>query len=102
VSSGVQSYYGMIKKMPSRFKDGIKTKSFVCELIIKIINGSLQADELNNAYQALGFTFTPPLSSKECFSILENIMIEQFANSNPASNIKSKRKSIGLGPMAIS
>jgi len=102
VSSGVQSYYGMIKKMPSRFKDGIKTKSFVCELIIKIINGSLQADELNNAYQALGFTFTPPLSSKECFSILENIMIEQFANSNPASNIKSKRKSIGLGPLAIS
>nr|UPW42257.1 MAG: putative RNA dependent RNA polymerase [Yunnan mito-like virus 53] len=102
VSSGVQSYYSMVKSLPSRFTRDIKDKSYICELIIKIINGSLPAAQLNKAMQALGYTFLPELSNKECSSILENIIVEEFANSNPASNIFTKRKSIGLGLLAIS
>jgi hypothetical protein len=100
IPSGVQSYYGMVRNLPSRIKKDIFSKSYVCELIIKIINGNLSAEELNKAFLALGFSFSPPLGPIECKSILENIVVEEFANSNPASNIKSKRKSIGLGLLA--
>jgi hypothetical protein len=101
VSSGVQLYYGMVRSLPSRMKSDVKIKSYVCELIIKIINGDLSALELNQALEALGYTYSPPLCDLECKSILENIVVESFANSNPASNIKSKRKCVGLGPLAI-
>lgn len=101
VSSGVHSYYGMVLSMPSRFRRDIKDKSYVCEIIIKIINGSLQAAELNQALQALGYTFQPSLSPLECKSILENIVMEEFSNSHPSTKSNSKRKSIGLGHLAI-
>jgi len=90
----------MVRLLPSRIKRDIKVKSYVCELIIKIINGSLEAQELIQAFEALGYTFLPPLSPLECKSILENIVVEEFANSNPSIK-PTRRKSIGLGPMAI-
>jgi len=102
VSSGVHSYYGMVLSMPSRFRRDIKIKSYVCELIIKIINGSLSAGELNLALQALGYTFQPQLTPFECKSILENIVVEEFSNSHPSTQRKnSTRKCIGLGQLAI-
>jgi len=100
----VRMYYGMVRSLPSSIKKEIEIKSFVSELIIKIINGSLSCSELNSVLEKLGYTFSPPLGPIECKSILENIMVEEFANSNPGSfiNKPSKRKCVGLGPLSIS
>lgn len=101
VCSGVELYYGMVRNLPSRLKADVKSKSYVCELIMKILDSSLSAQELNKAFEVIGpGPILPPLSEHECKSILENIVVEEFANSNPASNIKSKRKSVGLGYLA--
>lgn len=101
VSSGVHSYYGMVRSLPSRFRRDIREKSFICELIIKIINGSLPAAQLNLAMQALGYTFQPSLTPFECKNILENIVVEEFSNSHPSTKVNSNRKCVGLGQLAI-
>jgi len=90
----------MVRFLPARIKRDVKVKSYVCELIIKIINGSLKAQELVKAFEALGYTFHPPLYESECANILENIVVEEFSNSHP-TNKPTRRKSIGLGPLAI-
>jgi len=95
----------MVRKMPSSFSKKIFTKSFVFELVTSVINGTLSAPTLNKVFKALGFTSLPQLNSRACLSILENIVVEEFANSNPASHFtkeSKRRKSIGLGPFAIS
>jgi len=69
---------------------------------MKVIRGSLPAGaSLNEVFQVLGFSL-PKLSDFVALNVLENIVVEEFANSNPAntSKTKSKRPSIGLGPLA--
>lgn len=101
VSHGVKSYYGVVRYLPSRIKRDVEIKSHVCEVIMKIINGSLSSEELNIVLQELGYTYSPPLGPIECKSILENLIVAEFADSHP-SNPSKRKDCVGLGPMAIS
>jgi hypothetical protein len=97
----VASYYGMVLKLPSRLRNQMKLVSFCHEMITKIIRGSLPAGiTLLKVFQELGITL-PSLNDKQAFSILENISVEAFADSNPLNPTKSKRPCIGLGDLAL-
>jgi hypothetical protein len=89
VSAGVTSYLSMVKKLPSRFTRDIKSKSLVCELIIKIIRGDLPASDLVIGMKELGYP-VKPFSNDYGISILQSIARVSFAKSNPASDIPSK------------
>jgi hypothetical protein len=99
VSAGVASYLSMVKKLPSRFTRDIKSKSLVCELIIKIIRGDLPASDLFIGMKELGYS-VKPFSVDYGISILQSIARVSFAKSNPTSNIPSKNNR-KLGDLAL-
>lgn len=102
IQGAVSLYYGMVKSLPSRLKLTLSTKSYFTSLILQSINGTLPInDSFNTIATSLGLPMNPPLTSKECNSILENIAVESYSESNPLSNIKSRRPCIGLGNLAI-
>jgi len=102
IQGAVSLYYGMVKSLPSRLKVMLSTKSYFTSLILQSINGTLPInDSFNTIATSLGLPMDPLLTIKECNSILENIAVESYSESNPLSNIKSRRPCIGLGNLAI-
>lgn len=70
---------------------------------MQITRGASNAGELlSEAFGKAGYPFV--LSNFVALNVLENIVVENFANSNPASYKpdahKGKRPCVGLGPMA--
>jgi hypothetical protein len=100
-SSLVKTYFGMVLKLPSRLRNQMGLVSYCHEMITKIIRGVLPAGEtLLKVFQELGTTL-PKLSDFQAMSILENVSVEAYADSNPLNPSTSKRKSIGLGDLAL-
>lgn len=101
IGAGITSFYREILHTRSLFAQAIGKKSSACNLMMSIIRGAEDAGSLlTEAYRELGFPYT--LSSFVAKNILENIAVECFADSNPASfkETKSKRPCIGLGGLA--
>jgi len=97
----ISAYYGMVWNMPSVFRRKIEIKSFAVERVMLITRGAENAGVLlTEAFRKLGFPYT--LTDDIAKGILENIAVEQFANSNPASasDKTPKRKCVGLGYLA--
>jgi len=100
--AAIRLYYGMIKQRPSRFLRDIEVKSLIVNNVMEITRS---ADNIGTLFmecaKALGFDMI--ISNYVAQSVLSNIAVESFANSNPASDpvpsLKS-RKSIGLGVLA--
>jgi hypothetical protein len=91
----VGTFFSRIYKMPSRRVKGLKINAFLCELVMRITNGSLPADSLNKAFPALGLS---PVILDELASnmLLGDIALELFTKSDPTLNPKGKP----LGPLA--
>lgn len=88
--------------LPSKFRRKVYDNSVVSELMMNVIRGRETAEVAVNAI-IRHFSFDlPQLNSEVSSSILENCVVEAFANSNPASSSYKEKSSIGLGPLAES
>jgi len=98
IPEAIDMYYNYVKKFPSRFRKKLQDKVIVSEVMMKIMNGTLSADEgLNSLIRQFGYRI-PILTLDECTNILSNIAVEMFADSNP-QNVpiaeRSKQKPLG-------
>jgi hypothetical protein len=103
LASGLKLYHSIVEHKPSRFTSKLFNSAYLYDMIltcIKSIPSGEAAIHMNSYATALGYTLNPPISEKECISILSNIAVDSFAKSNPLE-VNPKRKSVGLGPMAI-
>jgi len=99
IPSSVALYFGLIKQMPSRFRKVIELNSTIVELITRVVRGLLPADvAMNCIIRKLDYPIRQ-LSQEESHGILENIVVESFADSNPEND--SGTKGVGLGTYAI-
>nr|QXN75384.1 MAG: RNA-dependent RNA polymerase [Grapevine-associated mitovirus 9] len=99
-SQAVSEYYGEILSRPSSYKKGIEIKGFVLERVMKIARGAENAgDLLSEAFRKLGYHFI--LSDFVARNVLENIIVEAFAENNPTDERVREKKGFDLS-MALS
>jgi hypothetical protein len=102
VPASVQLYYKVVKNIRSKVASVYHDNSYQSELMTRVMNGTLPAcDALNALIKKWGFQIRP-LTEEESQGILSNIAVECFALSNPFNERPSRKKCVGLGPMAIS
>jgi hypothetical protein len=97
VPSMVGDFYGRFFNRPSRYRKEIVKKVTILEQMMKIIWGSVEAnDGINNIVRFLGLRL-PLITGNVGNSLISNIMVELFSNSNPesAQNV-GKGKPLGL------
>jgi hypothetical protein len=88
----VQSYYDTVLGLPARFSAKLVKLATVYERVHRIVRGSTEAGRLlSEAFRVLGHQFV--LSDFVALNVLENIAVEMFADSNPASHWNEWTKS---------
>jgi len=98
----VASWQVIYNNANKRFYSYIVEKSDFAHVVMLITRGALPAGEgLTSLARQYGY---PQLLFSDFVgkSILSNIAVELFAESNPENEKKPKKGSVGLGPMAIS
>jgi hypothetical protein len=97
LSEAVVSFYGIVKSKPRKFREALRTKSYITERIMKVIRGILPADEaMNDIVRQLNYPL-PTLSLYSSRSILVNNAVEAFSESDPTTS----KKGGDLGSLAI-
>jgi hypothetical protein len=102
VPSAVSSFYSIVNRLPSRMTKKIEERAEYSECVMLITRKAIPAGEvITNLARKAGYSFS--INDTVGASLLSNIAIELFTESNPENNplFPSKRKSIGLGPFAI-
>lgn len=81
----VDAYFDIVLNLPSKFRKKLVDKSAIYEKVHRIVRGSPQAGALlSEAFGLLGHRLT--VSNFVALNVLENIAVEIFAESNPASH----------------
>lgn len=102
VPSSVSDFYGIYLNRPSRFRKTILERATFSERVMLITRGAIQAGEtLTSLARQYGY---PELVFNDSVgnSILQNITVQLFTESNPENMSTTNRLCMGLGPMAIS
>lgn len=102
IPSLVGSYYGIMKSYPSRLRKNLINISHLTELIVNTIRGAISAEDCLNAISRQNRIPIRKLEKEESNGILQSLIVEKFAESNPENAPKPKKNAIGLGPLAIS
>lgn len=95
----VAKFYGIFKNLPSRFRAKMAIKAFISEQVMKVTWGLLPAsDAINAIIGRLDLPKIPvPLSEYSARSVLINVIVQLFADSNPdSSESEGKGKPLGL------
>jgi len=91
------SFFGIFKNMPSRFREGIRLKSFITEHVMKITWGALSAkDGINSICGQLGLTGMQPVAERTAMSTLIDVVAELFSDSSPLKPDRPSGKPLGL------
>nr|DAC76946.1 TPA_inf: RNA-dependent RNA polymerase [Entomophthora muscae mitovirus 7] len=102
--SAVESFHKIVLNWSTVRAREIEVKASICERVMKIARGAENAGTLlTECFRKLGYPFV--LSDFVARNVLENIVVENFAKSNPASHDperdkKKKRPCVGLGILA--
>lgn len=104
-SAAVSLFSGMVQKLPSRVKAKREKLACLSVLITNVMRGSLEAGPAINSIGLVLGQPLPPVSNFVGTSVLENLAVEMYADSNPANYNpdagKGKgRPCVGLGPFA--
>lgn len=84
VPAMVESYLEIVTKLPARFRSKLVNLATIYEHIQRIVRGSENAGELlTRSFRILGYPHT--VSNFVARNVLENIAVELFASSNPAT-----------------
>jgi hypothetical protein len=100
-TEAIESFYGRLLSMRSSLRKKLAIKAGHSDTITKVIGGSIEPGiALTTIASELSTPLSPALSDKEALSLLSNIAVELFAESNPV-NYKGRKPSVGLGNLAI-
>jgi hypothetical protein len=94
-------FYKVVSKKNTKFSAFARDESHFCELIMKVIRGTLAADKaLNTLIRHFGYKVSRDLAPEEAKGVLENVAVETFAGSNPFDRIDEVKGSRPLGTLA--
>jgi hypothetical protein len=99
VPQAVADYYGTVRTMPSKFRKRILDRATLSDLIIRIMRGLSPASVLND-YARMAQIRIPLMRERVCQSILSNVAVEMFAESNPTGKSNDRVSGLGLGDLA--
>lgn len=94
VSEMVGSFYGRFLSRSRRFRASMVEKSFISGAIMEIVTGTKPATLLNEISRKLGFNQVTNLSEWSANTILADVSLDLFTDSDPA--LKDKGKPLGL------
>lgn len=79
----IKSFYQIVRKFNSKYRTELSERSFVCELMMKIMRGTIPAnDGLNTIIRRNGFPL-PELNPDQGLSILSGTALECFIDNSP-------------------
>jgi hypothetical protein len=94
-------FYKTVIKRNTKFSAFARDESHYCELIMKVIRGTLAADKaLNTLIRHFGYKVKRDLNIVEARSVLENVAVETFAASNPFNKYAETEGGYPLGKLA--
>jgi hypothetical protein len=86
LSEIVKDYYAVVKSMPRSFRSKIETNAHITEQIMKVIQKTLPANvAFTSIVRKLDLRIPQPLSQFNSMSILTNLAVESFSESNPTT-----------------
>lgn len=100
IVASVDSYYEFLRPISSKTRAKWREKAYFCEHMMKIMRGTISANEgINSLIRQFGYQIRE-LSEEECEGILSNIAVEAFADSNP-ENRSSQKTNAPVGVFAL-
>lgn len=97
IPQAINSFYKLVIKKNSKFSAILRDKSYISELIMKVIRGTETADRALNTLIGYFSYSIRPLTLEESLGILSSVAVETFADSNPCNR---NGKGYPLGKLA--
>jgi hypothetical protein len=90
----ISSLIARVRSVPSRYRKTIESRAKPSDLVMRITRGTVAAGQaLTSLARDFGHQFT--LTDAIGMNILENVVVEEFAKSNPANYDKDSKHHLG-------
>lgn len=101
IPPAISTYYEIVEQYNSRRRKVLQDKSYISERIMKIMRGLISAsDGLNDIIRQFNYPIKQ-LTDEEAHNVLQNVVVECFADQNPNNSSETSGGSKPLGELAI-
>lgn len=87
ITESIALYHSFVKELPSRFVRKLERRASLCEGVLNTIHGRIPVDEWINSLIKKNNYQLPVLSQDVCKSILVNVTVQAFADSNLMNSV---------------
>lgn len=89
ISQSISLYSGLVRSLPSRFKNKLRDKALLCEGVLETVHGLIPINQFINEMIKRNNYRLPELSEDVCKNIFMNVTVQAFADSNLMKEINT-------------